>query len=151
MGRNATPKPKRSTSGHWRSLNGLGPDDMEIAINLNNLAAIRYRQEDYPATEKLYKRALTIKVQHLGDDHPDVAMTRNNLATLYQAQQRLPEAKIEYERALAIFRKTLDPRHPHLATCGQNYADMLLEMGVGAGRSRRALRQKPRIKRVRPI
>jgi tetratricopeptide (TPR) repeat protein len=100
----------------------LGPDHYEVAVTLNNLAAIAQRGDDLGCAEARYRRALTIKEQLFGAEHPDVAVTLNNLATVCQAQHRAAEAQALYGRALATFERVLEPGHPTLTICRENLA-----------------------------
>ena len=60
----------------------LGPEHIEVAAALNNIAAIYSAQGDYAQAEPLYQRVLTIREKALGPEHPDVARSLNNLANL---------------------------------------------------------------------
>ena len=95
--------------------------EYEIAVNLNNLAALYNRTGRAAEAEPLYARALALKEKLLGPEHPDVAVTLNNLAVLLKALGRRDEAAEAYRRALAIFEATLEPQHPKIATCRANY------------------------------
>ena len=63
----------------------------EVAVCLNNLAAIKHSQGKSKEAENLYKRALAIKEKVLGSDNPDLALTR-------------------FDKLVAIPRETLTPR-----------------------------------------
>ncbi|MBI1765116.1 MAG: serine/threonine protein kinase [Acidobacteria bacterium] len=93
----------------------------EIAINLNNLAALYARTNRRAEAEPLYRRALAIKERLLGAQHPDVAVTLNNLGVLLKALSRIEEAVEMYRRALAIFEATLAAGHPKLEAARANY------------------------------
>ena len=54
----------------------------EIAVTLNDLAALLQQREDLAEAESLYMRALQMKTRPLGRKHPEVAVTVNNLAAL---------------------------------------------------------------------
>src|SRR5438445_648492 len=64
----------------------LGPNHPDVAVSLNNLAALYRTQGQYAQAEPLYKRSLAIFEKALGPDHPDVAVTQNYLALLYRTQ-----------------------------------------------------------------
>jgi tetratricopeptide (TPR) repeat protein len=51
----------------------FGPDDVETATALNNLAITYQRLARYTEAEPLYRRAMEINEKVLGKDHPDVA------------------------------------------------------------------------------
>jgi hypothetical protein len=83
----------------------LGPDDPDLAIDLNNLAMLYRDLGRYAEAEPLMQRVLAIDEKALGPDHPDVATDLNNLASLYQAQGRYAEAEPLQQRARAIREK----------------------------------------------
>ena len=51
----------------------LGPDHLDVARSLNNLAGLLKAKGNYAAAEPLYRRALAIAEKALGPDHPNVA------------------------------------------------------------------------------
>jgi tetratricopeptide (TPR) repeat protein len=57
-----------------------GPDHLEVARSLNNLALLYATQGEYAKAEPLYKRALAIREKALGPEPPSVASSLNNLA-----------------------------------------------------------------------
>jgi tetratricopeptide (TPR) repeat protein len=91
----------------------LGPDHPDVAMSLNNLAALHEAQGQYAQAEPLLKRSLAIREKAIGPDHPDVAVSLNNLGELYRAQGRYAQAEPLYKRSLAIWEKVkLKPRVP---------------------------------------
>ncbi|MEI8259186.1 MAG: tetratricopeptide repeat protein, partial [Deltaproteobacteria bacterium] len=56
-----------------------GDTHYEIAVNLNNLANVRWRRGDAAEAETLYRCTIHIKEKLLGRDHPDTALSVNNL------------------------------------------------------------------------
>ena len=119
------PRPSRSISARWRSLEkALGPDHPDVAQSLNNLAALYVDQGRYADAEPLYKRALAIREKALGPDHPNVASSLNNLAQLYTTQGRYSEAEPLFKRSVSIFEKALGPDHPDVATPLNNLAGL---------------------------
>ena len=70
----------------------LGPDHPRVALILNNLAGLYYRQGKSAEAEPLHKRSLAIREKVLGADHPDVATSLNNLALFYGAHGKYGEA-----------------------------------------------------------
>jgi tetratricopeptide (TPR) repeat protein len=114
---------------HYRALaifeRAYGPEHYEIAVNLNNLGALKHAQGKSEEAEQLYRRALAIKEKLLGADHPDVAMTLNNLAALVKKQGEYEMAETMYKRALAIFERALGADHPKVVACRENYASLL--------------------------
>jgi tetratricopeptide (TPR) repeat protein len=100
----------------------LGPEDPEVAADLNNLASLYQDEGRYSEAEPLFKRAVAIGDKVLGPEHPDVAVRLSNLAMLYKDQQRYAEAEPLAKRALAISEKALGPEDPEVATRANNLA-----------------------------
>ena len=100
----------------------LGPDHPDVALSLNNLAALYDSQGRYADAEPLYRRALAIDEKALGADHPGLATDLNNLAALYDSQGRYREAEPLYQRSLAIREKAFGPDHSEVATSLNNLA-----------------------------
>jgi tetratricopeptide (TPR) repeat protein len=98
----------------------LGLENAEVAMSLNNLAAIYDHQGRYTEAEPLFRRALGIRERVLGPDHLDVALILNNFAAFYDSQERYAEAEKLYERSLAIRERVLHPLHPGVATSLNN-------------------------------
>lgn len=113
-----------------------GPDQLYLAINLNNLAQIFRDQGEifqdhrnyskatslYAEAEPLYKRSLEILEKSLGSDHPKVAASLNNLTALYINQGKYAEAESLIKRSLSIKEKKLGPDHPDIAASLNNLA-----------------------------
>ncbi|HEY7215482.1 MAG TPA: tetratricopeptide repeat protein [Thermoanaerobaculia bacterium] len=93
----------------------------EIAVNLNNLAAIHQARGEAAEAERLYLRSLEIKEKILGPGHPDAALTIHNLASLFADLGRSGEARALYRHALDVFERTLGPAHPHSLACRASY------------------------------
>jgi CHAT domain-containing protein/tetratricopeptide (TPR) repeat protein len=92
-----------------------GPNSLDAALSLGNLA-IDYREQGrYTESEQLQRRALNIRERTLGPNHPDVAKSLTNLGLDCDAQGRYTEAESFYTRAIAIKESSLGPEHPELA------------------------------------
>ncbi len=100
----------------------LGPQHLDLAGSLSNLAALYYHQGKYIEAEPLYCRALAIFEQQLGSQHPDTAQSLNNLALLYEQQGKYTEAEPLHQRALVIREQQLGPQHPNTAQSLNNLA-----------------------------
>lgn len=107
----------------------FGSEHSDVAMSLNNLAALYDHQGRYVEAEPLFKQALAIRERVLGSDHPDVALILNNLAAFYSALGRYPEAEPLYERSLDIRKRTLGPHHPNVATSLNNLASLYTRQG----------------------
>jgi tetratricopeptide (TPR) repeat protein len=106
-----------------------GPEHHEVAVTLNNLAALAHARGRNDEAETLFQRALTIKERVFGPNHPDVAMTLNNLAVFYKSLRNYERAESLYQRSLSIFERALGPDHFKVAACLDNYARLLWKMG----------------------
>jgi hypothetical protein len=99
----------------------IGGLEHEIAVRLNNLAAVHQARGAWAEAERLYLRTLEIQEKLLGPDHPDFALTIHNLASLFATRNRTAEARVLWRHALAIFMRTLGPEHPRSLACRQSY------------------------------
>ena len=79
----------------------LGPEHSDVALALNNLAALLDAQGSYVEARPLYERALAILGKALGPEHPSVANVLNDLASHLGAQGSYAEARPFYERGLS--------------------------------------------------
>jgi tetratricopeptide (TPR) repeat protein len=96
---------------------------------LNGLAKL-YRDEGrYDEAEKLYKRALEIRLAALGKDHQDTAEIIGNLGGLHRDTHNYSESEKCYNEALKIDRKLLGETHPYVATDMNNLAGLYRDMG----------------------
>src|SRR5262245_34282354 len=73
--------------------------------------------EDFPAAERLYRRALAAAESTLGPQHPAAALAAKELAWVYEHTGRRPQAEGLANRALEVIEKTLGPDHPQVARC----------------------------------
>ena len=101
----------------------LGPQHLDTAKSLHNLAELHRHQRRYQQAEMLYLRALTILEQHLGPQHSDTATALNDLAELYRSQGKYEQAEPLLQRALAIFEQQLGPQHTYTAAALHHLAD----------------------------
>jgi tetratricopeptide (TPR) repeat protein len=103
-----------------------GPEHIETASSLNNLAHLLQVTGDLATAGVLNERALAIYEKILGADHPDTAVSLNNLAYLRMVQGDLAAAEVLNKRALAIRVKTLGPNHLDTAESLDNLAHVFL-------------------------
>lgn len=57
-----------------------GPNSLDTAESLHDLASLRFANFDFSATRELLERALAIRLRQLGPDDPDTIRTKFNLA-----------------------------------------------------------------------
>jgi tetratricopeptide (TPR) repeat protein len=91
----------------------FGESHREIALVLNNLAAVYQRSVRVGRAEEMYRAALEMKIKTLGKGHPDVGVTMNNLGMLLGETGRDSEAEKCFERAYRLLCKSLGSKHPN--------------------------------------
>ena len=80
----------------------LGPEHPDVAMSLNNLAALYRDTGQYAKAEPLYQRSLMFREKSLGPDHPDVAQSLENYAELLSKTGRAKDAAQLVARAQTI-------------------------------------------------
>ena len=80
----------------------LGPEYLQVASSLNNLASLYQDQGKYADAELLCKQALAIEEKTLGPEHPNVVTSLENYAALLRKTNRKSEAVKLEARAMAI-------------------------------------------------
>jgi CHAT domain-containing protein/Tfp pilus assembly protein PilF len=83
-----------------------GPNTMEAARLINNLAVLAKNQGRYTESEALFRKTLNIREQLLGVEHPDLGPALNNLANLLMMQAKYVEAEADYQRSLDLMQKS---------------------------------------------
>ena len=107
----------------------LGNEHPDVALSLNNLALLYFKQGRYNEVEPLYQKALAMRRQLLGNEHPDVALSLNNLASLYDQQGRYNKAEPLYQEALAMRKRLSGEKHPNVAVGLNNLALLFFKQG----------------------
>ena len=110
----------------------MGPDHLDVAISLNNLALLYQDQGKYAEAELLHERSLKIREKTLGSEHRDVAVSLGNLAQLYSAQGKVAEAETLCKRSLTVSEKVLGQDHPGVAISLNTLAVLYLASGKSA-------------------
>lgn len=101
-----------------------GPSHQEIALILNNLAAV-YQVTGRPKrAAKYYRTALEMKRRELGVAHPDLGITINNLGILYESEGRKRDAELHFNQALKLFETSLGKSHPNTRAVRNNLKKM---------------------------
>ncbi|MEM6251792.1 MAG: tetratricopeptide repeat protein [Cyanobacteria bacterium P01_D01_bin.156] len=106
-----------------------GPEHVDTATSLNELANLYESMGRYSEAEPLYVRSLEIRETQQGAEHPDTATSLNNLAALYDSMGRYGEAEPLYVRAIEIDESRLGRDHPGTATDLNNLALLYESMG----------------------
>jgi len=108
----------------------LGPDHVDTATSLDNLAQLYHVTGLYSQAEPLYRRAIQIFEKTVGPEAPETALSLNNLGVLVQLTGRNAEAESLFRRALAIREKVLGPEHPDTAKSIGTLAGVYKTMGA---------------------
>src|SRR4029453_15150520 len=93
----------------------LGPDHLEVATCLNNLAVLYKYTGQFAAAGRLYRRALAITRRALGPDPPEGAPPPHNRGGLEHARGRYAGGEPLARRAVAIREQALGPEHLEVA------------------------------------
>ncbi|MGE3527076.1 MAG: tetratricopeptide repeat protein, partial [Gemmatimonadales bacterium] len=94
----------------------LGPPDVYVSNQLNELATIRRELGDTAGSDTLLRASLDLRRRLFGDDHRLVAASLNNLAIAREAAGAFEEAERLYREAIAINHRLYGPGHPEEAT-----------------------------------
>ena len=104
-------------------------DHPDVALSLNNLAALYDSQGKLSQAEPLYQQALAMLQRLFEGDHPSIALSLNNLAFLYNSQGKLSQAEPLYQQALAMRQRLFEGDHPDVATSLNNLAALYNSQG----------------------
>jgi tetratricopeptide (TPR) repeat protein len=107
----------------------LGPNDPELATDLNDLAEVNRRLGRLEVAETLYQRAIALDEKAGPSNAAGLATSLNNLALVYKAQGRLAEAEKLHARSLRLLEDTLGPNQPDVARGMNNLAALYREEG----------------------
>lgn len=104
-----------------------------VGTELNNLAALYFKQGRWTESVEIFERALTIQLSTIGSDHPEYARTLNNLGVVLASDNNLERAEQCYGQALKIRKQALGENHKdyamslhnlgRLKTCQGNYIE----------------------------
>jgi tetratricopeptide (TPR) repeat protein len=113
----------------------LGPDDIDLLNNVNNLSSALGRLKRYDEAEALFRRVLKGREDKLGMDHIDTLATVNHLGVIVKQQRKLTEAEPLLLRALTGLQalETHDSQLPAngllYAEASYNYAVLCVQLG----------------------
>jgi tetratricopeptide (TPR) repeat protein len=65
----------------------LGPNHVEVALTLNNLAVLYKTQGRFDAAAELYRKALSCLESTLSSRHPNLVKCRKNYAALLRTRK----------------------------------------------------------------
>jgi len=104
-----------------------GPEHLNVAAMLNNLAALYKIKGKYAEAHKLYSRALVIYEKRLGLDNYYAAKVWNAIGDNYQIRRKYPEAEKSYKNSQLILEKNFGSGNPNtsvlLSYLGSLYKD----------------------------
>jgi tetratricopeptide (TPR) repeat protein len=106
----------------------FGPDSLETADALNDLAIVFKYAGRFDEAEPLYRRALDINVSAVGETHYNVASIYHNLGGLEHARGNHEEAEPHARRSAEIRRQAVGPDHPSTAADEAALASILYEL-----------------------
>lgn len=107
----------------------LGPEHIEVANSLSDLAYTHLLTGKYSLAEPLFKQALSIKESALESDNRYVADALRNLAECYNDEGKYDEAELLYKRAADIRRSKLGHGHREVIESLTDLAWLYLERG----------------------
>lgn len=107
----------------------FGPDHIELAMVLNNLAGLHAVRKHPEATLALHERAYAIRVKSLPADHADIAMSLVNLGHALQEIGRCRDAVVRYGEALVLEEKRFGAQAPALAEELTGLGECWVELG----------------------
>jgi hypothetical protein len=123
----------------------LGESHPDVAVTLNNLARLYFRQNEYASAGPLLQRLLSIKEQALGASHPEIAAILTSLAKVRLHQQDYDGGEAFARRALEIREKLKLPNDLAVATA----LETLAEINGARGRIDEEIRHRERALEVR--
>ncbi|HWM87061.1 MAG TPA: serine/threonine-protein kinase [Kofleriaceae bacterium] len=92
-----------------------GPDDLRVAMALNNLGHARSSLGLYPEALAAHRRALAIREKSLGPDHPLAAASLGSVAGVLNHMAEHEESLAAFQRVLAVREAVLGADHPLVA------------------------------------
>ncbi len=93
-----------------------GPDQLNRAGAMVNLAILESEDGNFEAALALQKKALALRETYEGRAHPRTATLLNNMSTVLLALERADEAKAANAEALAQLRARYGDEHPLVGT-----------------------------------
>jgi class 3 adenylate cyclase/tetratricopeptide (TPR) repeat protein len=105
-----------------------GPNHVETARALTNVARVALHQREMDIAEPALRRALFILEQSLGADHPDTARTLAVLGGCFMGRGDYAAAEPFFRRALEVRERFLGPEHPLTLSTLDNLAFLVKEL-----------------------
>ena len=93
----------------------LGPEHLECAGSLEDLALSAINLLDFERGEQLLNQAVAIRRSAQGQNHPELAKTSSLLALCYTERGDLAQALVNHRRAIRLCESARGTTHPHTA------------------------------------
>lgn len=107
----------------------LGLDNLQVAVILDQLAAINIKQEYYEQAKHRLQESLQLREKVLGNNHLLIISSLNKLALLATSQQQPSIAELLLKRSLDIARKVSGSQHGNSALLLVSLADFYQKEG----------------------
>jgi tetratricopeptide (TPR) repeat protein len=99
-----------------------GPDNIEEAIDLNNLGNLFFETGKLPLAADYFRKAIAVKRANFPGTHPSLATSLNNLGSACIDLKCYSEAEGALKEALRIRQATLSADHPAIGDTLNNLA-----------------------------
>jgi tetratricopeptide (TPR) repeat protein len=109
-----------------------GPDDLDVAIPVGNLANATAGIGRMAEALALQNRALKILEHHLPENHPELARLAHNVGSVALGLGRMSEAEAAMRRGLAIREAIFGPEHTKVAESLEGLSEVLRQTGRAA-------------------
>jgi len=106
-----------------------GSDHPYVAILLQNLGDAERRAANYPVSEQLLLRALSIYARSARDFWPEASIAQNNLAILQGATGRAHEAETNHLNAIRLSIKAGGERNTDVGVFARDLATLYTDQG----------------------
>ncbi|MCK1733082.1 tetratricopeptide repeat protein [Bradyrhizobium sp. 138] len=110
-------------------LSAKGPDDLEVALSLNNLAFLRIQMNELNSVESDLREAERIITNKFGPSHFELIIPLNNTARYFLARKQIHSARTNLAEAERIAKDAFDQNHPLFART----LDLLSDVNVADG------------------
>lgn len=106
-----------------------GPEHIEIANDIDNLAWVYLDMGKYEEARALFEQARLMREHLSGPDHLDTTKSLNALGLLYREQGEYLQAEALFEQALTLRTKILGLEHPLVGESSNNLALIYGDIG----------------------
>ncbi len=107
----------------------FGPDSIETATDLQNIATVLWNQERLSEAETVARQALSMRLAITGPDSVATASSLQNLGAILLDQEKIAEAEDCFRQAVTLREKIYDGVHPNLAQSLSGLSNVLMKDG----------------------